>query len=197
MSPILFQPTIELPLSLMVAAALKNHTIALPPPPLTDFSNFDPSSLIQLVKQKNLNQLLVEYEGIAGVANALITNLGTGIYGGDEDTKNEDGTIDFVAGKTKFHDAITSVKQRASSHSNQMKFWLGQQSVDERVSTPIADSVRELLYQGVSLNTTDTFCNSHPRSEFEFSDKPIEKAILSWAVQELNMDFEEVNNSLC
>ncbi|KAL7220324.1 hypothetical protein ACSBR2_013243 [Camellia fascicularis] len=170
-------------------------------------------------------------------------------------TKNEDGTIKFVAGKTKFHDAITSVvrlmvvvvtiiatipkglplfitltlgytvkrimacKVMVQNPSvcetmgtittictettgiltlNQMKlmkFWLGQQSVDERVSTPISDSVRELLYQGVGLNTTDTFCNSHPGFEFEFSAKPIEKAILSWAVQELNMDLEEVKQN--
>ncbi|KAL7251674.1 hypothetical protein ACSBR1_013513 [Camellia fascicularis] len=46
-----------------------------------------------------------------------------------------------------------------------MKFWLGQQSVDER------------------------------GSEFEFSAKPIEKAILSWAVQELNMDLKEVKQN--
>ncbi|GMP56273.1 hypothetical protein CsSME_00020824 [Camellia sinensis var. sinensis] len=81
---------------------------------------------------------------------------------------------------------------------NRMKltrFWLGQESMDERVSTPIADSVRELLYQGIGLNTTDTFCDSHSGSEFEFSGEPIEKAILSWAVQELNMDLEELKQN--
>ncbi|KAI8012014.1 Calcium-transporting ATPase 12, plasma membrane-type [Camellia lanceoleosa] len=32
-------------------------------------------------------------------------------------------------------------------------------------------------------------------SEFEFSGEPIEKAILSWAVQELNMDLEELKQN--
>ncbi|KAI8009386.1 Calcium-transporting ATPase 12, plasma membrane-type [Camellia lanceoleosa] len=305
--------------------------------PQPSFSNFDPSSLIQLVKQKNLNQLLVEYEGIAGVANALRTNLRTGIYGGDEDqdishrreafgtnmypkppTKRfwrfvwealencriltlficavlslgldikerlgqkewwYDGVSIFgaaillvlVSATSSFWQERLFVKLSKTSNTNipvhvvrngrrqqvrifeivvgdvvflqigdqvpadvkrimackvmvrnpsvcetmgtittictettgiltlnqmkLMKFWLGQESVDERVSTPIADSVRELLYQGVGLNTRDTFCDSHSGSEFEFSDEPIEKAILSWAVKELNMDLEELKQN--
>ncbi|CAL5392732.1 unnamed protein product [Camellia sinensis] len=170
-------------------------------------------------------------------------------------TINEAGTIEFRTGKTKFHNAITSVVRRmvvavtiivtipkglplfttltlcytmrrimackvmvrnpsvcetmgtvtnictettGILTLNRMKltrFWLGQESMDERVSTPIADSVRELLYQGIGLNTTDTFCDSHSGSEFEFSGEPIEKAILSWAVQELNMDLEELKQN--
>ncbi|CAL5395398.1 unnamed protein product [Camellia sinensis] len=170
-------------------------------------------------------------------------------------TKNEAGTIEFCAGKTKFHNAIISVvrlmvvvvtiiatipkglplfitltlgytvkrimacKVMVQNPSvcetmgtittictettgiltlnlmKLMKFWLGQESVDERVSTPIADSVRELLYQGVGLNTRDTCCDSHSGSEFEFSGEPIEKAILSWAVKELNMDLEELKQN--
>ncbi|KAL7251676.1 hypothetical protein ACSBR1_013515 [Camellia fascicularis] len=81
---------------------------------------------------------------------------------------------------------------------NQMKvtkFWLGQESVEERGSTSISDNVLELLHQGISFNTTGSVYKSTSGSEFEFSGSPTEKAILSWAVLELNMDMEKLKQS--
>lgn len=81
---------------------------------------------------------------------------------------------------------------------NQMKvtkFWLGQESFIENASSSIASSVLQLLQQGVALNTTGTVYRPSSTSEFEFSGSPTEKAILSWAVVELNMDMEELKNS--
>ncbi|CAL5395390.1 unnamed protein product [Camellia sinensis] len=81
---------------------------------------------------------------------------------------------------------------------NQMKvtkFWLGQESMEERNSTSISDNVLELLHQGVGLNTTGTVYKSTSGSEFEFSGSPTEKAILFWAVKELNMDMEKLKQS--
>ncbi|CAL5395393.1 unnamed protein product [Camellia sinensis] len=81
---------------------------------------------------------------------------------------------------------------------NQMKvtkFWLGQESMEERNSTSISDNVLELLHQGVGLNTTGTVYKSTSGSEFEFSGSPTEKAILFWAVEELNMDMEKLMQS--
>ncbi|KAL7220305.1 hypothetical protein ACSBR2_013220 [Camellia fascicularis] len=81
---------------------------------------------------------------------------------------------------------------------NQMKvtkFWLGQESMEERNSTSISDNVLELLHQGVGLNTTGTVYKSTSGSEFEFSGSPTEKAILFWAVMELNMDMEKLKQS--
>ncbi|KAI8012443.1 putative calcium-transporting ATPase 13, plasma membrane-type [Camellia lanceoleosa] len=81
---------------------------------------------------------------------------------------------------------------------NQMKvtkFWLGQESMEERGSTSISDNVLELLHQGISFNTTGSVYKSTSGSEFEFSGSPTEKAILSWAVLELNMDMEKLKQS--
>lgn len=76
---------------------------------------------------------------------------------------------------------------------NQMKvtkFWLGEESMEGRSCyTLIASSVLDLLHQGVGLNTTGSVFKS---SSLEFSGSPTEKAILSWAVLELNMDMEKV-----
>ncbi|KAF7112873.1 hypothetical protein RHSIM_RhsimUnG0184200 [Rhododendron simsii] len=81
---------------------------------------------------------------------------------------------------------------------NQMKvtkFWLGQDFVNENGSSSIATSVVELLHQGVGLNTTGSVYKSMTGSEFEFSGSPTEKAILSWAILELNLDMEGLKQS--
>ncbi|KAI8566320.1 hypothetical protein RHMOL_Rhmol02G0031700 [Rhododendron molle] len=81
---------------------------------------------------------------------------------------------------------------------NQMKvteFWLGQDSINKTGSSPIASSVVELLHQGVGLNTTGLVCKTVSGYEFEFSGSPTEKAILSWAVLELNLDMEGLKQS--
>ncbi|KAK0607171.1 hypothetical protein LWI29_010689 [Acer saccharum] len=81
---------------------------------------------------------------------------------------------------------------------NQMKvtkFWLGKEHVIEGTATSISPWVVELIQQGVSLNTTGSVYKINSGSEFEFSGSPTEKAILSWAVQELNMNMEELKQS--
>ncbi|KAL2229968.1 UNVERIFIED_CONTAM: putative calcium-transporting ATPase 13, plasma membrane-type [Sesamum indicum] len=81
---------------------------------------------------------------------------------------------------------------------NQMKvarFWLGKESMEGENVTLIAPDVLNLLHQGVGLNTTGSIYRpavSGPSgSGFEFSGSPTEKAILSWAVLELNMDIDK------
>ncbi|KAK0595846.1 hypothetical protein LWI29_010589 [Acer saccharum] len=79
---------------------------------------------------------------------------------------------------------------------NQMKvtkFWCGEEPVLEGTASAIPPSIVELIQQGVVLNTTGSVYWSG--SEFEFSGSPTEKAILSWAVQELNIDMEELQQS--
>ncbi|KAF7151459.1 hypothetical protein RHSIM_Rhsim02G0037800 [Rhododendron simsii] len=81
---------------------------------------------------------------------------------------------------------------------NQMKvtkFWLGQDFVNENGSSSFAASVVELLHQGVGLNTNGSVYKSISGSEFEFTGSPTEKAILSWAVLELNLDMEGLKQS--
>ncbi|KAF7112867.1 hypothetical protein RHSIM_RhsimUnG0184300 [Rhododendron simsii] len=81
---------------------------------------------------------------------------------------------------------------------NQMKvtkFWLGQDSINENGSSFIASSVVELLHQGVGLNTAGLVCKTSSGYEIEFSGSPMEKAILSWAVLELNLDMEGLKQS--
>ncbi|KAM6566262.1 hypothetical protein CsatA_025390 [Cannabis sativa] len=81
---------------------------------------------------------------------------------------------------------------------NQMKvtnFWVGKESVIENSYSKIAPYVVELFREGIALNTTGTIYRPNLGSEFEISGSPTEKAILSWAVLELNMDMEEVKKS--
>ncbi|KAL6343702.1 hypothetical protein AAG906_025067 [Vitis piasezkii] len=79
---------------------------------------------------------------------------------------------------------------------NQMKvtkYWLGKEPVED--SSSIASNVLKLIQQGVALNTTGSIYRATSGSEFEFSGSPTEKAILSWAVLELDMDMERLKQN--
>ncbi|KAA8543293.1 hypothetical protein F0562_021212 [Nyssa sinensis] len=81
---------------------------------------------------------------------------------------------------------------------NQMKvtkFWLGQENIGDYNSHEISPEILELLHQGVGLNTTGSVYKPVSGSIPEFSGSPTEKAILSWAVQELGMDMEKLKHS--
>ncbi|KAI8566453.1 hypothetical protein RHMOL_Rhmol02G0041900 [Rhododendron molle] len=81
---------------------------------------------------------------------------------------------------------------------NQMKvttFWLGQDCIEQKGISSVAASVVELLHHGIGLNTAGSVNMSASGSEFEFSGSPTEKAILSWAVSELNLDMEGLKQS--
>ncbi|KAJ0254774.1 putative calcium-transporting ATPase 13 [Hirschfeldia incana] len=79
---------------------------------------------------------------------------------------------------------------------NQMKVtdsWFGLESVKD--SSTLSRKVVALFHQGVAMNTTGSVFKdkgSSSSSEYEFSGSPTEKAILSWAVNELKMDMEGV-----
>nr|GMD45750.1 putative calcium-transporting ATPase 13, plasma membrane-type [Ipomoea batatas] len=76
------------------------------------------------------------------------------------------------------------------------KFWLGKESMEGKNRAEIAGRVVELFHQGVGLNTTGSVFRSDDSGlGFEFSGSPTEKAILSWAVEELSMDMEEVKRN--
>ncbi|KAL1808490.1 hypothetical protein DCAR_0727954 [Daucus carota subsp. sativus] len=75
------------------------------------------------------------------------------------------------------------------------KFCLGHETVEERNFASIASSIIELFHQAVGLNTTGSVYKPDSGSELEFSGSPTEKAILSWAVLELNMDMDELKRS--
>ncbi|KAL4558737.1 hypothetical protein LXL04_036939 [Taraxacum kok-saghyz] len=78
---------------------------------------------------------------------------------------------------------------------NQMtvtKFSLGHEFVANS-SSVIAREVLELLHEGVGFNTTGTVFKSG--DVIEYSGSPTEKAILSWAVTDLDMDMEKLKNS--
>ncbi|KAF5784785.1 putative P-type Ca(2+) transporter [Helianthus annuus] len=78
---------------------------------------------------------------------------------------------------------------------NQMtvtKFWLGLEYIEQHASNVIALQVLELLHEAVGLNTTGTIFKHASRLVPEYSGSPTEKAILSWAVEELEMDMEKL-----
>ncbi|KAK4482843.1 hypothetical protein RD792_010015 [Penstemon davidsonii] len=76
---------------------------------------------------------------------------------------------------------------------NQMKVTKFVQGKESMNYTLMASNVLELIHQGVVLNTTGSVYKlSVSETSLEFSGSPTEKAILSWAVLELNMDFEAV-----
>lgn len=73
------------------------------------------------------------------------------------------------------------------------KLLLGQESIDEDCSNAIVPNVLTLFHQGVGLNTTGSIYKAASGSEPEISGSPTEKAILSWAVSQLGMDMEKLN----
>jgi Ca2+-transporting ATPase len=81
---------------------------------------------------------------------------------------------------------------------NQMKvtkFWLGKETFAAGSYSSIAPYVLELVQEGVALNTTGSVYKPNSGSEIEFSGSPTEKAILSWAVLDLNMEMEKLMQS--
>lgn len=81
---------------------------------------------------------------------------------------------------------------------NQMKvtkFWLGQNLVEQGKASVVASDLAAFIQQGVGLNTTGTVYKDSSSSDYEFSGSPTEKALLSWAVTELNMDMQKLNQS--
>ena len=81
---------------------------------------------------------------------------------------------------------------------NQMKvteFWLGKSHVDN--SSSISKNLLNLIRQGIALNTSGSNYRATSGSTLlEFSGSPTEKAILSWAVQELdNMKMETLKKN--
>ncbi|KAJ8762496.1 hypothetical protein K2173_007935 [Erythroxylum novogranatense] len=74
------------------------------------------------------------------------------------------------------------------------KFWLGRESIEHSISS-ISPHVLELIREGVALNTTGSVYRATPSSKYNISGSPTEKAILSWAVEELEMDAEGMKQS--
>jgi Ca2+-transporting ATPase len=71
-----------------------------------------------------------------------------------------------------------------------INFWLGKEFVAGSYPS-IAPYVLELVQEGVALNTTGSVYRPNSGSEIDFSGSPTEKAILSWAVLDLNMEIEQ------
>ncbi|XP_044479576.1 putative calcium-transporting ATPase 13, plasma membrane-type [Mangifera indica] len=74
---------------------------------------------------------------------------------------------------------------------NEMKvteFWVGKEAMND---FDIAADVYELLRDGVGLNTIGTVYKSNSASTPEISGSPTEKAILSWAVLDVEMNLDE------
>ncbi|XP_045814694.1 putative calcium-transporting ATPase 13, plasma membrane-type [Trifolium pratense] len=83
---------------------------------------------------------------------------------------------------------------------NQMKvtkFWLGLEPLEDNAYSNVDPFVLQLIKEGVAHNTTGGVHKSKSGSDskFEFSGSPTEKAILSWAVLELNMVMENLSKS--
>ncbi|KAL9410695.1 hypothetical protein AB3S75_044465 [Citrus x aurantiifolia] len=76
------------------------------------------------------------------------------------------------------------------------KFWLGKELVKEADASSVSPNIIKLIQEGVALNTTGSVYRETSVSDVEFSGSPTEKAILSWAVLEMNIDMEEVNHPL-
>ncbi|KAG8389292.1 hypothetical protein BUALT_Bualt02G0213700 [Buddleja alternifolia] len=78
---------------------------------------------------------------------------------------------------------------------NQMKvtkFRVGCEETEPVISRVLARDLVELFYQGVAFNTTGNIYKPKTGSLVEYSGSPTEKAILSWAVQDLGMDIDKM-----
>ncbi|XXG76749.1 hypothetical protein AAC387_Pa08g1039 [Persea americana] len=71
------------------------------------------------------------------------------------------------------------------------KFWVGEEEVSSDVSI-IAPEILKLLHQGVGLNTSGSVYQDSSASSTAYSGSPTEKAILSWAVMDLDMNMEDL-----
>ncbi|KAL2535703.1 Calcium-transporting ATPase 12 [Forsythia ovata] len=82
---------------------------------------------------------------------------------------------------------------------NQMKvtkFWLGHENMEKhQYSQAISQDLLELFHQGIGFNTTGSIYKPKSESVIEYSGSPTEKAILSWAVQDLGMDIEKLKQN--
>ncbi|KAH9764766.1 putative calcium-transporting ATPase 13 plasma membrane-type [Citrus sinensis] len=88
-----------------------------------------------------------------------------------------------------------SMKRMMADQAMVTKFWLGKEPVKEGDASSVSPNIIKLIRQGVALNTTGSVYRETSVSDVEFSGSPTEKAILSWAVLEMNMDMEEVKQS--
>lgn len=78
---------------------------------------------------------------------------------------------------------------------NQMKvtkFCIDHEEIKHDYRRAIDRDLVEKFHQGVAFNTTGSIYKAKASSVFEYSGSPTEKAILSWAVQDLNMDIEKM-----
>lgn len=74
---------------------------------------------------------------------------------------------------------------------NQMKltnFCIGLEEIRHNIHLHLL----QLFYQGVAFNTTGTIYKPKTGSVVEYSGSPTEKAILSWAVEDLGMDIDNL-----
>lgn len=69
------------------------------------------------------------------------------------------------------------------------QFWLGKDLIKDAIYQAISPNILSLLHQAISLNTTGSVQKS--KDITEFSGSPTEKALLSWAFLQLNMDMEQ------
>ncbi|KAI5679743.1 hypothetical protein M9H77_00970 [Catharanthus roseus] len=78
---------------------------------------------------------------------------------------------------------------------NKMKvteFWLGKELFNEKRSLELNPEVVQMLREGVGLNTTGEVHLSPSSSIPEISGSPTESAILSWAVSEMGLNIEQL-----
>ncbi|CAK9136002.1 unnamed protein product [Ilex paraguariensis] len=75
---------------------------------------------------------------------------------------------------------------------NVIEFFLGKEEMKDKTTSEIAPNVLELLQEGVGLNTTGEVYRPISASMPQISGSPTESAILSWAVLELGVDFDEL-----
>ncbi|KAJ8765419.1 hypothetical protein K2173_013177 [Erythroxylum novogranatense] len=70
-----------------------------------------------------------------------------------------------------------------------VKIWLGQEFIEQEASSLVVPAVIELLQQSIGLSISQS-----PSKGSSFFWAPTEKAIISWATQEIRMDVKEVKN---
>ncbi|GAB2226384.1 hypothetical protein Drorol1_Dr00022188 [Drosera rotundifolia] len=81
---------------------------------------------------------------------------------------------------------------------NQMKVtksWLGEEVPDESPADQIPPHLLKLLRQEVGLNTTGCIYKPANEDAIQLSGSPTEKALLSWAVEKLDMDMDSLRES--